>query len=126
MIGLVPDSGIPKLVDTNVLLGSEESDSVNNTDGINAMALSSSQCELNPLSSIEDCSARKYSGPDPLDSAPISTPCQSKMHACAPLIERHHALTPLCWTGHCWPFFLIGRFAEDDLDAVTAMLMMVY
>ncbi|GMH19827.1 hypothetical protein Nepgr_021668 [Nepenthes gracilis] len=58
MFRLVPDSGLPKLDDTNALRGSEESDSVNNIDGINSMALSSSQCELNPQSSIEDCSAR--------------------------------------------------------------------
>ncbi|GMH04706.1 hypothetical protein Nepgr_006546 [Nepenthes gracilis] len=62
MIGLVPDSGLPKLDDTNALRGSEESVSVNNFDGIAAMALSSSHCELNPQSSIEDCCARKSSG----------------------------------------------------------------
>ncbi|GMH12973.1 hypothetical protein Nepgr_014814 [Nepenthes gracilis] len=56
------EAGVHKLDDTNALRGSEEPGSVNNIDGIATMALSSSQCELNPQSSIEDCCARKSSG----------------------------------------------------------------
>ncbi|GMH15621.1 hypothetical protein Nepgr_017462 [Nepenthes gracilis] len=60
--GFVPDSGPPKLEETNALYGSVEPDLVQNIVENVAMALSSSHCELTLHSSNEECCAREPSG----------------------------------------------------------------